>query len=59
LDEPINHLDIPSRSRFEQALAGFEGTIIAVVHERYFIAGFANEIWRVEGNRISFHGLRG
>jgi ABC-type transport system involved in cytochrome c biogenesis ATPase subunit len=30
LDEPINHLDIPARTRFEQALAGFQGTILAV-----------------------------
>jgi ATP-binding cassette subfamily F protein 3 len=47
LDEPINHLDIPSRARFEQALAQFEGTILAVVHDRYFIDGFASEIWQV------------
>ena len=37
LDEPINHLDIPSRARFEQALADFDGTVLAVVHDRYFI----------------------
>ncbi len=47
LDEPINHLDLPSRARFEQALEGFEGTVLAVVHDRYFIAGFASEIWQV------------
>jgi ATP-binding cassette, subfamily F, member 3 len=52
LDEPINHLDIPSRSRFEQALASFEGTVLAVVHDRYFIEGFASEIWEVKNQSI-------
>jgi ATP-binding cassette subfamily F protein 3 len=52
LDEPINHLDIPSRSRFEQALTGFTGTVLAVVHDRYFIQGFATEIWEVQGDGI-------
>ncbi|HPH97783.1 MAG TPA: ABC-F family ATP-binding cassette domain-containing protein [Anaerolineaceae bacterium] len=52
LDEPINHLDIPARARFEQALAGFEGTILAVVHDRYFIEGFASQLWEVHDGRI-------
>jgi ATP-binding cassette subfamily F protein 3 len=52
LDEPINHLDIPSRSRFEQALAQFDGTVLAVVHDRYFIQRFASEVWLVEGRKI-------
>ena len=52
LDEPINHLDIPSRARFEQALAGFEGTILAVVHDRYFIEGFATEVWEIRDRGI-------
>ena len=52
LDEPINHLDIPSRARFEQALALFEGTVLAVVHDRYFIQRFATELWVVEGKGI-------
>jgi len=52
LDEPINHLDIPSRASFEQALASFHGTILAVVHDRYFIESFANEIWEVSGQGI-------
>jgi ATP-binding cassette subfamily F protein 3 len=47
LDEPINHLDIPSRSRFEQALTNFDGTILAVVHDRYFVEAFATEVWEV------------
>ncbi len=52
LDEPINHLDIPSRARFEQALAAFEGTVLAVVHDRYFIERFAGEIWEIERDAI-------
>jgi len=42
LDEPINHLDVPSRERFEQALAGFDGTVLARDTRRYFISRFAN-----------------
>lgn len=53
LDEPINHLDIPSRSRFEQALTLFNGAILAVVHDRYFIDGFATRIWEVEERHIN------
>jgi ATP-binding cassette subfamily F protein 3 len=53
LDEPINHLDIPSRARFEQALAAFEGTVLAVVHDRYFIDSFASEVWEVKDGGIS------
>jgi ATP-binding cassette subfamily F protein 3 len=53
LDEPINHLDIPSRERFEQALIGFQGTILAVIHDRYFIQRFAKELWTLENQAIS------
>jgi ATP-binding cassette subfamily F protein 3 len=49
LDEPINHLDIPSRLRFEMALGTFEGTVLAVVHDRFFIQGFATTIWKIDG----------
>jgi ATP-binding cassette subfamily F protein 3 len=52
LDEPINHLDIPSRTQFEKALSEFEGTILAVVHDRYFIEGFATQIWEVKNKSI-------
>jgi ATP-binding cassette subfamily F protein 3 len=52
LDEPINHLDIPSRERFEQGLSAFEGTVLAVVHDRYFIERFATGLWSVEGGII-------
>ncbi len=52
LDEPINHLDIPARARFEQALARYSGTVLAVVHDRYFIEQFATTMWVVEDSRI-------
>ncbi len=52
LDEPINHLDIPSRARFEEALANFKGTILAIVHDRYFIERFASEVWHLKDGKI-------
>jgi ATP-binding cassette, subfamily F, member 3 len=52
LDEPINHLDIPSRTRFEQALTAFEGTSLVIAHDRYFIEAFATRIWKVEDSTV-------
>ncbi len=52
LDEPINHLDIPSRASFEQAMTAFEGTVLAVVHDRYFIRQFATRVWAVEEGTV-------
>jgi ATP-binding cassette, subfamily F, member 3 len=52
LDEPVNHLDIASRARFEQALENFQGTILAVVHDRYFIESLASEIWEIRDGII-------
>ena len=52
LDEPINHLDIPSRDRFEEALANFKGSILAVVHDRYFLERFATGVWVVKDGHI-------
>jgi ATP-binding cassette subfamily F protein 3 len=56
LDEPINHLDIPSRSRFEQAMVAFQGTVLAIVHDRYFIDRFATGLWSIEGGTIRTYG---
>lgn len=57
LDEPINHLDIPSREKFEQALAVYDGAILAVVHDRYFIERFASQVWQVQAGTIARHIL--
>lgn len=53
LDEPVNHLDIPSRELFEAALENFQGSVIAVVHDRYFVDRFADTIWRVEDGQLN------
>jgi len=52
LDEPLNHLDIASRAQFEEALSQFEGAVLAIVHDRYFIERFASEVWLVEDGQI-------
>jgi ATP-binding cassette subfamily F protein 3 len=45
LDEPTNHLDIASREALEGALAGFEGTILCVSHDRYFLDHAIERLW--------------
>lgn len=48
LDEPTNHLDIDSKEMLEQALENFEGTIIFVSHDRYFINQLANKVFDLD-----------
>ncbi|MDY3225060.1 MAG: ABC-F family ATP-binding cassette domain-containing protein [Candidatus Faecousia sp.] len=52
LDEPTNHLDIASREWVEAAIEEFEGTLLFVSHDRYFIEKFAERIWLLEDGTI-------
>lgn len=57
LDEPTNHLDIQSREWIEEALDAFEGTILFVSHDRYFIRKFASSVCELEdGKLLRFNG---
>ena len=52
LDEPTNHLDIASREWVEAAIEEFEGALLFVSHDRYFIEKFAERIWLLEDGEI-------
>lgn len=53
LDEPTNHLDINSREALEDALLSFDGTILAVSHDRYFIKKLSTRIMEMAGRRLT------
>ena len=52
LDEPTNHLDLDSREWIESAVDQFEGTLLIVSHDRYFVNRFANRIWELDNGRL-------
>ena len=52
LDEPTNHLDIASREWVEAAIEEFEGVLLFVSHDRYFIEKFAERVWLLEDGQI-------
>jgi len=49
LDEPTNHLDLLAREQLETVLQAFEGALLFVSHDRYFIDKLATEVWPIEG----------
>jgi len=55
LDEPTNHLDIPAQEMLEEALQDFEGTIVFVSHDRYFIDAIATRLWSIEDGVVTMH----
>ncbi|NMD28450.1 MAG: ATP-binding cassette domain-containing protein, partial [Bacteroidetes bacterium] len=52
LDEPTNHLDIHSVDLLVEALNKYEGSLILVSHDRYFISRLANKIWEIDDHKI-------
>mgnify|MGYP000651335424 CR=1 FL=1 len=57
LDEPTNHLDLPSREAVEEALENYDGTLLFVSHDRYFLERIADEIWEIKDKRLERHEM--
>ena len=52
LDEPTNHLDIPSKETLEEAIRAFQGSVIAVSHDRYFLRRIATRVITVDKGKL-------
>ncbi|MDM8527716.1 ABC-F family ATP-binding cassette domain-containing protein [Anaerolineales bacterium HSG24] len=59
LDEPTNHLDIPAQENLEQVLNAFQGTILMVSHDRYFVDALADYTWAIEPASQSIEVTKG
>lgn len=55
LDEPTNHLDIPAKEMLEEALQNYDGTVIIVSHDRYFISKAANKIVEIRDGELMLY----
>lgn len=55
MDEPTNHLDIESREVLEETLSTFEGTMLAVSHDRYFLDHLCEKIYWIEDNNVDYY----
>ena len=52
LDEPTNHLDIRSRENLAAVLADYEGSLLIISHDRFFLDGFVNKVWEVVNGKV-------
>ncbi len=55
LDEPTNHLDLPARQALESILGGYDGTLLFVSHDRYFVDALATTVWTLDDGQITSH----
>ena len=55
MDEPTNHLDLASKEVLEEALSGFNGTIVFISHDRYFINRIATQVVEVDRGHLTTH----
>ena len=55
LDEPTNHLDLASQEILEEALLGYEGTILLVSHDRALLEAVATQVWEIRGGEMRIH----
>ena len=53
MDEPTNHLDIDSKEMLEESIESYDGTVIAVSHDRYFLNNFASKIWELQPDSLT------
>lgn len=52
-DEPTNHLDMRSREHLAAVLSDYEGSLVVISHDRFFLDGFINRVWEVEAGRVN------